>query len=125
MRYSTINEEQFNSNGKFKIPERFVKALNALHPEIDKLVICEVNRFGQYDPNTFEPIYKFMVSVNVSLKDETEVKGGITKYNDIINETFKLTFVDMDFVMFETRSMTVPKPKLTNQQLFYEFFGDD
>lgn len=121
--YSIIGEEQFDKNSKFKIPDRFIKALNALHPEIEKLVICDVDRVGVYDAITFAPIYRFQVTVNVHVKDETRIKGLGEYYTNILNDTFKITFVEMDFVLFKTS--LVITPRLTNLQLFYKYFGDE
>jgi len=121
--FNTIGEEQFDKNVKFKIPDRFIKALNALHPEIEKLEICDVDRVGVYDPITFTPIYKFEVTVDVHIKDDGLVKGNRFYYTDILNEVFKITYVDMEFVSF--KSSLIITPKLTNLQLFYKVFGDE
>lgn len=121
--YSIIGEEQFDKNSKFKIPDRFIKALNALHPEIEKLVICEIERVGVYDAITFTPMYRFVVTVNVHIKDETQIKGLGEYYTNILTETFKITFVELDFVLF--KASLVITPRLTNLQLFYKYFGDE
>jgi hypothetical protein len=122
-KYDKILEDQFDKTKKFKIPDRFIKALNCLHPEIDKLVICDVERVGVYDPLTFTPIHRFQVTVNVHVKDETQIKGLGDYYTNILNNTFKITFVEMDFVLF--KASLVITPRLTNQQLFYKYFGDE
>jgi hypothetical protein len=116
-------EDQFDKNHKFKIPDRFIKALNALHPEIEKLVICDVNRVGVYDAITFNPIYRFELTVNVHIKDESLINGGGLYYTDILNSVFKITYVDMEFVSF--KSSLIVTPRLTNLQLFYKVFGDE
>jgi hypothetical protein len=121
--YNTFGEEQFDKNVKIKIPDRFVKALNALHPEIEKLEICDVDRVGVYDAMTFTPIYRFEVVVNVHIKDEKQVKGPGEYYTNILNETFKITFVELEFVLF--KAILVLTPRLTNLQLFYKYFGDE
>lgn len=118
-----FGEGQFDKNHKFKIPDRFIKALNALHPEIEKLVICDVNRVGVYDPITFNPIYRFELTVNVHIKDESLIKGHSIHYQGVLNEVFKITYVDMDFVTF--RPGLIITPRLTNIQLFYKVFGDE
>jgi hypothetical protein len=118
-----FGEDQFDKNHKFKIPDRFIKALNALHPEIEKLVICDVNRVGMYDPSTFTPIYKFELTVDVHIKDEDLVNGSDLYYTNILNEVFKITYVDMEFVTF--KSGLIITPRLTNIQLFYKVFGDE
>jgi len=118
-----FGEDQFDKNHKFKIPDRFIKALNALHPEIEKLVICDVNRLAMFDPVTFNPIYRFELTVNVHIKDESLVNGGGLYYTNILNEVFKITYVDMVFVSF--KASLIITPRLTNIQLFYKVFGDE
>jgi hypothetical protein len=118
-----FGEDQFDKNHKFKIPDRFIKALNALHPEIEKLVICDVNRLAMYDPITFNPIYRFELTVNVHIKDESLVNGGGLYFTDILNGVFKITYVDMEFVAF--KASLIITPRLTNVQLFYKVFGDE
>lgn len=123
MSQDPFGEDQFDKNHKFKIPDRFIKALNALHPEIEKLVICDVNRVGMYDPLTFTPLYKFELTVDVHIKDEDLVNGSDLYYTNILNEVFKITYVDMEFVTF--KSGLIITPRLTNIQLFYKVFSDE
>jgi hypothetical protein len=121
--YNSFPLEQFDKTKKFKIPDRFIKALNSLHPEIDKLVICDIDRVAIYNPETFQLTHRFELKVNIHIKNEDFVKGSSTYYTETLNETFKITYVDMDFVVFNVSLIVTPR--LTNLELFYKVFGDE
>jgi hypothetical protein len=75
-----------------------------------------------YNPETFEPIKKFIVYVDIYFHNNFTISKNKVSYESRLNDYFKMTYDDMDFITFRIESFIVP-PEKTNQDKFFELFG--
>lgn len=105
-----------------EIPERFNKVILKLCPEIREVVTIGYKSTSVYNPTNFEPIWKFLVAINLFFNENDIPKGGKEHYETLFNDYFKMTYgVEMDFISFKVESLIVP-PVKTNEDKFFELF---
>jgi hypothetical protein len=118
-------EPDFNGNPYAKpivIPERFKEVVLKMCPEIKNIVSNGYRDNKMYSPETFEPVYKYLVGVDLYFDETNGMKKSKKEYGDELNDYFKMTFDGMDFVSFHVRSLIFP-PEKTNEDKFFEVFG--
>jgi hypothetical protein len=118
-------EPDFNGNPYAKpivIPERFKEVVLKMCPEIKDIVLNGYRDNKIYDPMTFNPVYNYLVGVDLYFDETNGMKKSKKEYGDELNDYFKMTFDGMDFVSFHVRSFIFP-PEKTNEDKFFEVFG--
>lgn len=107
---------------EIEIPERFNTVILKLCPEIREIVTIGYKGNTVYNPVNFEPLWKFLVGINVFFNEDDIPKGDKSHYEGLFNDYFKMTYgSEMDFVTFKVESMIVP-PIKTNEDKFFELF---
>ena len=91
-------------------------------PEIKDIVSNGYRDNKMYDPMTFNPVYNYLVGVDLYFDETNGMKKSKKEYGDELNDYFKMTFDGMDFVTFHVRSFIFP-PEKTNEDKFFEVFG--
>ena len=109
-------------NREIEIPDNFKSVILKTRPEIRDIVSAGFKVTTMYDPQSFEPIKKFLVGVNILCHENILVLGDKTSYELMLNDYFKMTYTGMDFVTFKVESLIIP-PEKTNQDKFFELFG--
>jgi hypothetical protein len=107
---------------KIGIPKTFKDVLLKLCPEIKDVVSVGYKENGVYDPMTFNPIYKYMVGVDIYFDEHNGMKKSKNEYGKLFNDYFKMTYSDIDFVTFHVQSFIFP-PEKSNKDKFFEIFG--
>ena len=118
-------EPDFNGNPYAKpiaLPERFKVVVLKMCPEITNIVSIGYRDTQVYNPETFEPIKKFLVAVDLYFDETNGMKKSKKEYGDELNDYFRVAFSDMDFVTFHVQSFIFP-PEKTNEDKFFEVFG--
>jgi hypothetical protein len=118
-------EPDFNSHplsNKIIIPERFTKVVLKLFPEIKNIVCFGVKEIIKYEINTNKRSSYYLVGVDLYFNKKNRTLKTKKEYSDEMNDYFKMTFVDMDFVTFHVREFILPSDK-TNSEKFIELFG--
>lgn len=120
---TTINMKDSYANAcEIEIPERFNKVILKLCPEIREVTTIGYKSTSVYNPTNFEPIWKFLVAINIFFNENDIPKGGKEHYETLFNDYFKMTYgVEMDFISFKVESLIVP-PVKTNEDKFFELF---
>lgn len=122
---TTDLESDFNGNPNSKpiaIPERFKEVVLKMCPEIKDITPKGYRDYKIYDPETFNPIYKYLVGVDLYFDETSGMKKSKKEYGDELNDYFKMTYDGMDFVFFYVQSFIFP-PEKTNEDKFFEVFG--
>jgi len=104
------------------IPERFKEVVLKMCPEIKDIVSKGYRDTKMYDPNTFNPIYKYLVGVDLFFDETYGMKKSKKEYGDELNDYFRMTYDGMDFITFHVQSFIFP-PEKTNEDKFFEIFG--
>jgi hypothetical protein len=121
----TQTEPDFNGNPYSKpiaLPERFKVVVLKMCPEIKDIVSIGYRDTTMYNPETFNPIKKFLVGVDLYFEETNGMKKSKKEYGDELNDYFRVAFSDMDFVTFHVQSFIFP-PEKTNEDKFFEVFG--
>lgn len=120
---TTINmRDSYANECEIEIPENFNKVILKLCPEIREVVTIGYKSSTAYNAVNFEPIWKFLVGVNLFFNENDIPKGGKEHYEGLFNDYFKMTYgSEMDFITFAVKSMIVP-PVKTNEDKFFELF---
>ena len=123
---SAIDPNDFESphNKEISIPETFKDVLLKLCPEIKDVVSIGYRENSVYDPNTFNPIYKYLVGVDIYFDETNGMKKSKHEYGILFNDYFKMTYSDIDYVTFHVQSFIFP-PEKSNREKFLELFGKD
>lgn len=125
--YSTsgnaINPNDFDSpyNKDISIPDTFKDVLLKLCPEIKDVVSIGYRENAVYDPNTFNPIYNYLVGVDIYFDNQYGMKKSKHEYGKLFNDYFKMTYSDIDYVTFHVQSFIFP-PEKSNREKFLELF---
>jgi len=107
---------------EIEIPERFNTVILKLCPEIREVNTIGYKSTSVYNPTNFEPIWKFLVAINLFFNENDIPKGSKEHYESLFNDYFKMTYgVEMDFISFKVESLIVP-PVKTNEDKFFELF---
>jgi hypothetical protein len=93
-----------------------------LCPEINDVVSVGYREQTVYDPMTFNPIYKYLVGIDIYFNNHNGMKKSKNEYGKEIDDYFKMTYSDMDYITFHVQSFIFP-PEKTNKDKFFELFG--
>lgn len=118
-------EPDFDGNPYSKpivIPERFKEVVLKMCPEIKEIVCSGYRDNKVYDPMTFNPVFNYLVGVDLYFDETYGMKKSKKEYGDELNDYFKMTYDGMDFVSFHVQSFIFP-PEKTNEDKFFEVFG--
>jgi hypothetical protein len=91
-------------------------------PEIKDIVSVGYREQSVYDPTTFNPIYKYLVGIDIYFNNHNGMKKSKNEYGKEIDDYFKMTYSDMDYITFHVQSFIFP-PEKTNKDKFFELFG--
>ena len=107
---------------EIELPESFNTVILKLCPEIREIVTIGYKGNSVYNPVNFEPLWKFLVGINIFFNENDMPKDDKSYYEGLFNDYFKMTYgSEMDFVTFKVESMIVP-PVKTNEDKFFELF---
>lgn len=112
------------NNKEISIPETFKDVLLKLCPEISDVVSVGYRENTVYDPNTFNPIYKYLVGVDIYFDETNGMNKSNHEYGKLFNDYFKMTYSDIDYVTFHVQSFIFP-PEKSNREKFLELFGNN
>lgn len=108
-------------NKNISIPDTFKDVLLKLCPEIKDVVSIGYRENAVYDPMTFNPIYNYLVGVDIYFDNQYGMKKSKNEYGTLFNDYFKMTYSDIDYVTFHVQSFIFP-PEKTNREKFLELF---
>ena len=120
---NAIDPNDFGSpyNKTISIPETFKDVLLKLCPEIKDVVSIGYRENAVYDPMTFNPIYNYLVGVDIYFDNQYGMKKSKNEYGTLFNDYFKMTYSDIDYVTFHVQSFIFP-PEKSNREKFLELF---
>jgi len=117
-------EPDFNNPNQkdIEIPKTFKDVVIKIFPEIQDVVSSGYRENVMYSPETFDPIKKYLVGIDLYFDDKSGMKKTKNDYGKEITNYFKMTYSDLDFITFHVRSFIFP-PEKTNEDKFFEIFG--
>jgi hypothetical protein len=119
-------EPTFNNHPDDKeivIPSTFKDVVLKMCPEIKDIVSTGYREQSMYDAMTFNPIYKYLVGVDVYFDEYNGMKKSKDEYGKEFNDYLKMTYGgEMEFITFHVQSFIFP-PERTNKDKFFELFG--
>ena len=118
-------EPSFNDHPNDKdiiIPPTFKDVVMKMCPEIVDVVSNGYREHMVYNPMNFEPVYTYVVGVDLYFDNKWDMKKSKSEYGKVFNDYFKMTYSDMDYITFHVRSFIFP-PEKTNKDKFFELFG--
>ena len=120
---NAIDPNNFDSpyNKEISIPETFKDVLLKLCPEIKDVVSIGYRENTIYDAMTFNPIYKYLVGVDIYFDETNGMKKSKHEYGKLFNDYFNMTYSDIDYVTFHVQSFIFP-PEKSNREKFLELF---
>ena len=105
------------------IPPTFKDVVVKMCPEILNIVSVGYREQTVYNPMNFEPVYKYLVGVDLYFDNHNGMKKSKHEYSKEIDDYFKMTYgSEMDFVSFHVQSFIFP-PEKTTKDKFFELFG--
>ena len=105
------------------IPETLKVVILKMCPEIIDIVSAGYREQTVYDANTFEPINKYLVGIDIHFNNHNGMKKSKNEYSKEIDDYFKMTYGnEMEFVSFHVQSFIFP-PEKTNKDKFFELFS--
>jgi hypothetical protein len=121
---NAIDPNNFDSpyNKEINIPETFKDVILKICPEIIDIKSSGYRENVMYSPENFEQIKKYLVGVDLYFDERNGMKKSKTEYGSLLNDYFKMTYSDLDFVTFHVRSFIFP-PEKSNEDKFFELFG--
>lgn len=108
-------------NSMLVMPKVLDVLIKKTHPEIISVSIKDVNSTLMYNPMDFSPIEKFRLHISVSFKQGVQPNGVMEYYSEAIQDLFKYTYPEYDFVKFNVIEMNIPQPP-SNRELFGRLF---
>ena len=108
-------------NSMLVMPKVLDVLIKKTHPEIISVSIKDVNSTLMYNPMDFSPIEKFRLHISVSFKQGVQPNGVMEYYSEAIQDLFKYTYPEYDFVKFNVIEMNIPNPP-SNRELFGRLF---
>ena len=109
-------------NKDIVIPSTFKGVVVKMCPEISDIVTIGYREQSMYDPMTFNPIYKYLVGIDLHFDNHNGMKKSKNEYGKELNDYFKMTYSDMDYITFHVQSFIFP-PEKSNKDKFFELFG--
>lgn len=121
---NAVDPNNFESpyNRPIEIPKTFKDVIIKMFPEIQDIVSAGYRENVMYDPNTFDPIKKYLVGIDLYFDDRYGMKKSKNDYGKELTDYFKMTYSELDFIIFHVRSFIFP-PEKTNEDKFFELFG--
>ena len=107
----------------YKLPEELVVVLHKMCPEIDEIEIYDTQEHKVYDPYTFDSESKFLVVIDIRIKNGFQISGNKEYYETIINDYFKMIFTKHEFIVFSVNQLLLP-PEKTKKEIFEELFSE-
>ena len=120
---TTINiKDTYLNECEIEIPKTFNVIILKLCPEIREIVTVGYKSTSMYNAITFEPIFKFLVGINVFFNENNVPQGDKSHYEKLFNDYLVMTYGgEMNFITFKVESFIIP-PAKTNQDKFFELF---
>jgi hypothetical protein len=118
-------EPDFNGSPDNKdiiIPPTFKDVVVKMCPEIVDIVSMGYREHMVYNPMNFEPVYTYLVGVDLYFDNHNGMKKSKNEYGKELNDYFKMTYSDMDYITFHVQSFIFP-PEKSNKDKFFELFG--
>ena len=107
---------------KIEVPDTLKVVILKMCPEIINVVSTGYREQTVYDPTNFEPIYKYLVGVDIYFDSHNGMRKSKHEYSKEIDDYFKMTYgSEMGFVSFHVQSFIFP-PEKTNKDKFFELF---
>ena len=122
-----VVEPSFNDHPDDKeivIPPTFKDVVVKMCPEIVDIVSKGYREHMVYNPMNFEPVYTYLVGIDLYFDNHNGMKKSKNEYGKELNDYFKMTYSDIDYVTFHVQSFIFP-PEKTNKEKFLELFGKD
>lgn len=107
--------------GRFEIPETFLRVLEKMQPELNKIEIKSIHTNGVISPETLEFIEHFRVNVAIQIGRKKIRAGNLSDYSEIITKLFRFTYDDYEFIHFNVIEV-LHEPDITNRDKFMELF---
>jgi hypothetical protein len=121
-------EPEFNGSPDTKeivIPPMFKEVILKMCPEIVDIVSNGYREHMAYNPNNFEPVFTYLVGVDVYFDEYNGMKKSKKEYGEEFNDYLKMTYgSEMEFISFHVQSFIFP-PERTNKDKFFELFGSN
>ena len=112
-------------NKEIVIPSTFKDVVVKMCPEILNIVSVGYREQTMYDPMTFDPLYKYLVGIDLYFDNHNGMKKSKNEYGKEIGDYFRMTYgSEMEFVSFHVQSFIFP-PEKTTKDKFFELFGKD
>ena len=108
-------------NSMLVMPKVLDVLIKKTHPEIIGVSIKDVDSSLTYNPMDFSAIERFRLHISVSFKEGVQPKGVMEYYSEAIQDLFKYTYPEHDFVKFNVIEMNIPNPP-SNRELFGRLF---
>ena len=119
-------EPDFNGspdNKDIVIPPTFKDVVVKMFPEIVDIVSRGYREHMVYNPMNFEPVYTYLVGIDLYFDNHNGMKKSKNEYGKEIGDYFRMTYgSEMEFVSFHVQSFIFP-PEKTNKDKFFELFG--
>ena len=109
-------------NKDIVIPTTFKDVVVKMCPEILDIVSVGYREQTMYNPNNFDPVYKYLVGIDLYFDNHNGMKKSKNEYGKELNDYFKMTYSDMDYITFHVQSFIFP-PEKSNKDKFFELFG--
>ena len=122
-----VVEPDFNGspdNKNIVIPPTFKDVVMKMCPEIVDVVSKGYREHMVYNPMNFEPVYTYLVGIDLYFDNHNGMKKSKNEYGKEIDDYFKMTYSDMDYITFHVQSFIFP-PEKSNKDKFFELFGKD
>jgi len=114
---------EFPDNKEIVIPSTFKDVVVKMCPEILNIVSVGYREQTVYNPMNFEPVYKYLVGVDLYFDNHNGMKKSKHEYSKEIDDYFKMTYgSEFDFISFHVQSFIFP-PEKTTKDKFFELFG--
>lgn len=107
---------------QYKIPEEFLTVITKMNPEIYWVEYADFITQKLINCSTFNTDELIRINVNLHMNREHNLKGTVNTYSDILNNLFKYTYPDYNFISFQVSKFSYPLEK-TNMQKFHELFS--
>lgn len=117
-----INNRYLNGTEQIKIPDTFLNVILKSFPEFYSITTEGYEVIEFYNPVNFQQDNRYRVEIKIHTNVEGPKKNK-SEYEELINDYFKMTYPDMDFILFNIHSLIIP-PKETNRDKFLELFCD-
>ena len=107
---------------KIEVPYTLKVVILKMCPEIVNIVSTGYREQTVYEPTNFEPIYKYLVGVDIYFDSHNGMRKSKHEYSKEIDDYFKMTYgSEMGFVSFHVQSFIFP-PEKNNKDKFFELF---